>query len=412
MRHRRFTPVALVTFLVLSAVPSPRARAQTSTLARRIQEIDDPAQRAAWNAYMKRDERQVRLIRETMVRELRDNGIESAVPAPPGESDFPTLEDRPAEWFRGVEALRIADNAISFQLPTGGWARGVEMTSRPRRPGERWFTHLRWAGTFDNGETDRQMRFLAQVATASDRPRFREACARGLDFVLNAQFPNGGWPRTYPLAGGTRDNIAFSDETMVRCLDLLRDASRGQEAFGFLNDESRLGAARAFEKGVQCLVQTQVSMYGAPTGWCRQYEPLTLEPAAGGPFEPACLATGETASVLGFLVSLDAPTSAAVRAAYGAAQWLGATRIDGFRWEMVQGAFQLLSDPKAQPIWARFYETGSNRPVFVGGDGILRYNVLEIDAESRDSHAWYEWDRQRRVLSEFPAWSQRHPRPF
>ena len=43
--------------------------------------------------------------------------------------------------------------------------------------------------------------------------------------------------------------------------------------------------------------------------------------------------------------------------------------------------------PDAGPIWARFYEIGSNRPVFVGRDGVVKYSVAEIEPERRVGYA-------------------------
>jgi hypothetical protein len=43
----------------------------------------------------------------------------------------------------------------------------------------------------------------------------------------------------------------------------------------------------------------------------------------------------------------------------------------------------------ASPLWARFYEIGTNRPVFAGRDGVIKYNMAEIEQERRTLYAWY-----------------------
>ena len=54
-----------------------------------------------------------------------------------------------------------------------------------------------------------------------------------------------------------------------------------------------------------------------------------------------------------------------------------------------------MEDESAEPIWARFYEIGANKPIFVDRDGILRYDVSEISKERRTGYAWYgSWPKK------------------
>jgi hypothetical protein len=54
--------------------------------------------------------------------------------------------------------------------------------------------------------------------------------------------------------------------------------------------------------------------------------------------------------------------------------------------------------------WARFYEIGSNRPIFSGRDGIVRYNINEIEKERRTGYAWVGTWPARLVDDEYPRW--------
>src|SRR5687767_7717768 len=59
---------------------------------------------------------------------------------------------------------------------------------------------------------------------------------------------------------------------------------------------------------------------------------------------------------------------------------------------------------------ARFYELRTNRPIFSGRDGVIRYNLDEIEQERRDGYAWLgAWPRAL-VDEEYPAWKKRRPR--
>ena len=56
--------------------------------------------------------------------------------------------------------------------------------------------------TIDNGATHTQLSFLARVYTAQHQEQYRESFLRGLDYVLKAQYANGGWPQFYPDLSG------------------------------------------------------------------------------------------------------------------------------------------------------------------------------------------------------------------
>jgi PelA/Pel-15E family pectate lyase len=57
--------------------------------------------------------------------------------------------------------------------------------------------------------------------------------------------------------------------------------------------------------------------------------------------------------------------------------------------------------------WARFYEIGTNRPIYSGRDGIVRYDISEIEAERRTGYAWSGNWPERLIASEYPRWRAR-----
>jgi PelA/Pel-15E family pectate lyase len=62
-----------------------------------------------------------------------------------------------------------------------------------------------------------------------------------------------------------------------------------------------------------------------------------------------------------------------------------------------------VKDPNAPPLWARFYEIGTNRPFFCGRDGVKKYDIAEIESERRNGYAWYgAWPA--RLPQEFAQW--------
>jgi PelA/Pel-15E family pectate lyase len=66
-------------------------------------------------------------------------------------------------------------------------------------------------------------------------------------------------------------------------------------------------------------------------------------------------------------------------------------------------------DPGAPAVWARFYEIGSNRPLFTGRDGVPRERLDQIEPERRTGYAWYGTWPQRLLEKDYPDWKAKHP---
>ena len=66
----------------------------------------------------------------------------------------------------------------------------------------------------------------------------------------------------------------------------------------------------------------------------------------------------------------------------------------------------VLPDPQAPPIWARFYELGTNRPLFCNRDSKPVYSLAEVARERRTGYGWYNYAPQE-VLRKYPEWQQR-----
>ena len=120
---------------------------------------------------------------------------------------------------------QVAANILSHQSPLGGWPKNTDTTAR-RFAGDR--TQLR--PTFDNGATTDELRFLARAFNATRDAGYRSAVDRGLDYILDAQYPTGGWPTVHPPGTQYHRHITFNDGAMVRLLEFLREACRS-EAF-------------------------------------------------------------------------------------------------------------------------------------------------------------------------------------
>ena len=67
----------------------------------------------------------------------------------------------------------------------------------------------------------------------------------------------------------------------------------------------------------------------------------------------------------------------------------------------------VVEDAAAPPLWARFYDVQSNKPMFCGRDGVVKSSIAEIEYERRNGYRWYV-DRPARLLDrEYPEWRNR-----
>jgi pectate lyase len=308
---------------------------------------------------------------------------------------------QPEAWYRGPEARRAAQNVLSFQTPRGDWPKNTDTFSRPCT-GDRHALQ----GTFDNGATVHEIRFLARVHRCTGDADLAEAVRRAVDHLLAAQYANGGWPQHHPPGNGYARHITFNDGVMVNLMELVRAVARDAD-FAFLDAKRRDRAAAAFARGLECILRCQVRAGGRLTVWAAQHDEVTLEPRPARAFEPAALAAAESAGVLRLLMSLPEPTPEVCVAIRAGAAWFESARLTGLRQVTRDGDKGIEPAPDAPPLWARFYEPDTVRPVFAGRDGVVKYALAEIERERRTGYAWYgDWGLA--VAREFARWSATH----
>jgi PelA/Pel-15E family pectate lyase len=263
--------------------------------------------------------------------------------------------------------------------------------------------------TIDNDGTTLPMEFLARLVVATGDARYRTAFERGADYLLAAQYPNGGWPQFFPLREGYYSRITYNDNAMIRVLTLLRDVAAGTPPYAFVDAGRRTTADAAVARGLDVILRTQLKQGGALTAWCAQYDERTLEPAWARNYEPPTLSGSESVGIVRFLMAIDQPTPEIAAAVEGAVAWLKSVAIAGLRYEEVTLADgtrdrRVVADPSAPRLWARFYELGTNRPIFTGRDKVIRYALDEIEQERRSGYAYYGTWPASLVATDYPRW--------
>lgn len=391
-----------------------------------------PADRPAWAAYLQRSMEQQRADRRVLQAEMRLQGLTTATSPSSAHGGGGLRLEEPAAWYGQAEARRIADIVVSFQTPSGGWSKNLDLTRRLRQTGEHFApdnisrllgkddldvpTDPAWnyVGTFDNDATITELKFLGRVI-ASTGPvgsgSYRAPFLHGLDYVFSAQYPNGGWPQVWPLEGGYHDAITYNDDAMTNILGLLQVVSEGDGDYAFVPADVRARAAASLRHGVACILATQIVSHELRTVWCQQHDPLTLKPESGRNYEMPAKTAPESASLVEFLMELPRPSPEIVAAVHAAAAWLKKTALYDVAFRASgPGGRRLLPAPGSGPIWARFYDLATDRPIFGDRDKSLHDDVNELSRERRDGYSWYSPSPDR-ALREYAKWSQAHPVP-
>ena len=319
---------------------------------------------------------------------------------------------------KGAEELRVADNMILYQRDSGGWPKNIDMAKAVSEREKAAILGQKKDNdsTIDNGATYTQLAFLARVYTAHRQERHRDSFLKGLDYLLSAQYPNGGWPQFYPNPTGYHKHITYNDNAMIGVMKLLRDVAAAKPAYAFVDEARRLRAASAVEKGIDCILKTQVVVKGRRTVWSAQHDEVTLAPAPARTFELTSLSGGESVEIVRFLMSIKDPSPEVIGAIESAVKWFEESELKGVKWVKKEdsskpGGFEcvVIKDPESS-IWARFYEIGSNRPIFAGRDGVLKYDVAEIEHERRTGYEWYVDAPAKLLRKDYPAWRKRTAR--
>lgn len=314
---------------------------------------------------------------------------------------------QPEDYYAGDEARELARKLLAHQTSSGGWPKNTDFTTAA--PAENP------DATIDNGATTAPLRFLARVISSSGEkapPELRAAFDRGVDYLLAAQYPNGGWPQFFPLRKGYYTHITYNDDAMVNTLELLRDLASGRAPFAFTDKAHRERAATAVEKGIDCILRTQVRQDGVLTVWCAQHDEKTLAPAWARNFEPPSLSGGESVGIVRFLMSIEKPSPEIVTAIEAAVAWFDRNKITGLRCERYKAEdgkpdCHVVAGSPTYTIWARFYELESGRPLFVDRDKVFRYDHSELSRERRAGYSYYVTSPRTLLQKDYPAWRAR-----
>ncbi len=320
----------------------------------------------------------------------------------------------PDAWYGSEESIKVSENVLLYQRDAGGWPKNIAM-HKPLTEAEKAKINddkgLNDA-IFDNSATTTEMKFLAKMYNKTNNLDYKDSFNRGLKFILDAQYENGGWPMFYPLRKGYYTHITFNDNAIVNILQLLRDIKDNKPLFASITEIGNFNrVGEAYNKGIGIILKTQIIVNGKPTVWCAQHDENTLLPAKARTYELPSFSGGESVGIIKFLMEIPDTSPEIIKSVTGALEWLDAHRIKNTRWDMFINSDgkrdrRIIQDPKAGDLWARFYDLETEKPFVCDRDGIKKKTLEEIGYERRNGYSWYT-DAPLEVFSLYPDWKEK-----
>jgi hypothetical protein len=279
-------------------------------------------------------------------------------------------------------AEKVAGALIAGQHWSGGWNYFVDFDGPVSK--QHWyetvgknawrleeFQHYSDNATFDDAGTSESMQFLLRLYLEKQDPKYRPALEKAIRFVLDSQYPNGGWPQRWPYDPRYPDYqryITFNDDVAAENIRFL------------VMVYQTLGDARvrdSIDRAMNIFLVTQQAPPQA--GWGLQYD-LDLKPAGARTYEPKALVTHTTAANIKQLMNFYRLT--------GDRKYLA--RIpEALAWlESVKAPPELVKGGRAYPT---FVEIGTNRPLYVHRRGSNVVNgAYYVDHDPRNTIGHYQ----------------------
>ena len=310
--------------------------------------------------------------------------------------------DQNTAWWSSAEALRILNNVLLYQKDCGGFGKNINMQlvlTDAQKAALKADKPKNTDCCIDNGAVTYELMYLSKVHKAitndSLKNVIRTAFTKGILYLQRAQYANGGWPQYFPLKSGYYLHITYNDNAMINVMEILRRIYKKDTYYSItLSDSIAKASKTAFDKGVTCILKTQIIQNNQLTGWCAQHHYTTLAPVMARSYELASVSGGEAANVLKLLTSLDNPSKEIKRAIHSVTAWYDRSRIKGQRLVSFTNSDgltdkKIVFDATAPDMWARFYTLNDNRPFFCDRDGIVKFSIAEIGYERRNGYSWY-----------------------
>jgi len=312
----------------------------------------------------------------------------------------------------------LAEKVLVYQLPNGAWGKQLvdkkavnyalpltkELLQKIEATDEKH-------ATIDNGATTREINILLEAYAKMKNTAYLEAARKGVEYLLEAQYENGGFPQYYPNKSLYRAQITYNDNAMINVLTVLDNLAKEKTNFAALADNRlKERAMGAVERGIDCILKTQVIQGDSLTIWAAQYDEKTLQPEQARAFEPVSLSTSESVNIVRFL--MKQPVTPAIETAIEAAvRWFAVHDLEGYRFDKMTNpkTGQIVRDlvpDNTSVIWSRFYDIENNKPLFGDRDNSVTYDFSKISDERKNGYAWFGNWPIKLLEKEYPKWKE------
>ncbi|HSH93402.1 MAG TPA: pectate lyase [Roseimicrobium sp.] len=299
-----------------------------------------------------------------------------------------------------LAAARLAGTAlVRGQLESGGWDYLIDFSAEQGMKSYRrsdvgkidaaLLAKRKNVTTFDDDVTQGTLRFLMTLSDTTKGSRLaediqiRDAVEYGLKKLMGAQYLNGAWPQRFLglqtevkadprlRASIPKDWPKVWSKEPYYSHYTLNDQSHRQCVLTLLEAHRLFGKPEYLQAAIRGGDFLLLAQLPSPqSGWAQQYN-HRMEPAWARAFEPPALSSGESVGAIRTLVDLFVETGEErfMKVVPRGLEWLEKSSIGTNR-------------------WSRFYELGSNRPLYGDRDGKVHYTLAELSDERRTGYGW------------------------
>lgn len=206
-------------------------------------------------------------------------------------------------------AERVTNALIWGQLPCGGWnyvfdfAGEASLKDWYNTVGKNgWrleeFQHYYGNATFDDAGTAQASNLLLRMYVEKYDPKFKPALDKAINFVLESQYPIGGWPQRYPL----RNEFSHHGNPDYSSFITLNDDVAEENIAFLIRCYQSLGDQRIMDPIIRSMNTLLLLQQGKPqAGWALQYT-TDLKPAGARTYEPNGISSHGTVACINKLI--------------------------------------------------------------------------------------------------------------
>jgi PelA/Pel-15E family pectate lyase len=341
-----------------------------------------------WRQYLANNQLAKEKDEAYMQRELKQASLEEPIAA----TKIKKVDSkRYWEMIKDKKVISLSEinNMISWQAPNGGWSKNTDFYSSKRKLGQHFGREPRYISTIDNGATILQIFQLKLALKTYKEIHIANALHRAINFLINAQYPNGGLPQVYPLVGGYHDLVTYNDDALSLIFKVFDDLVHHPQEYK-LSSELLTKVTLSFHQLINRFEQDQVKLADGTGAWGQQHHPLDFSLQAARAYEMPSLATMETAKMIDAMMDLKTSMPSIDTMISQGCKWLDKTKMSAKIWRRYPNkASEIVAGEIDDIIWPRFISATTGAALFGDRDGKIYDSVDKISLERQLGYAWY-----------------------